>query len=62
MEEETITNELSTPHQMTLPMKKIRVNEIKNVTKVKSIPKRLQATIWSAEKSFRNFPKKAFDL
>jgi len=36
MEEETITNELNAPHQMTLPMKKIRINEAKNVIKHKS--------------------------
>ena len=30
MEEETITNELNAPHQMILPMKKIRINEAKN--------------------------------
>jgi len=34
-EEETITNELHAPHQMTLPMKKIQFNEVKNVLKHK---------------------------
>jgi hypothetical protein len=31
--EETIKNELNAPHQMTLSMKKIRLNEVKNVIK-----------------------------
>ena len=34
-EEETITNELYVPHQMTQPMKKIRINDVKNVLKHK---------------------------
>jgi len=38
MEEETITNELNVPHQMALPMKKIRINEVKNVTQRKIHP------------------------
>jgi hypothetical protein len=40
MEEETITNELHAPHQMTLPMKKIRINEVKNVIQRKINPKK----------------------
>jgi len=40
MEEETIMNELNAPHQMALPMKKIRINEIKNVIKRKMHPKK----------------------
>jgi hypothetical protein len=40
MEEETITNELNAPHQITLPMKKIRLNEVKNVIKHKIHPKK----------------------
>ena len=28
MEEEAITNELNAPHQMTLTMNKIRINEV----------------------------------
>jgi len=35
MEEETFKNELNVPHQMTLPMKKVRVNKVKNVIKHK---------------------------
>jgi len=38
MEEETITNELNVPHQMTLAMKKIRINEVKNVIQSKIHP------------------------
>jgi len=38
MEEETITNELNAPHQMTLPMKKIQNNEVKNVIRRKIHP------------------------
>jgi len=40
MEEETITNELNAPHQMALPMKKIRINEVKNVIKCEIHPKK----------------------
>jgi len=40
MEEETITNELNAPHQMALPTKKIRINEVKNVIKCKIHPKK----------------------
>ena len=38
MEEEIITNELNVPHQMALPMKKIRINEVKNVIQCKIHP------------------------
>jgi len=31
LEEETVTNELNVPHQITLPTKKIRINEFKHV-------------------------------
>jgi hypothetical protein len=31
MEEETFNNELNAVQQMGLPMKKIRINEVKNV-------------------------------
>jgi hypothetical protein len=40
MDEETIKNELNTPHQMTTPMKKIRINEVVNVIKYKIHPKK----------------------
>jgi len=39
MEEETINNDLNSPHQMTVPMKKIRINEVKNVIQYKINPK-----------------------
>jgi len=38
MEEETVTNELNVPHQMALPMKKIRINEVKIVIQRKIHP------------------------
>ena len=38
--EETIKNELNAPHQMALPMKKIRINEVINVIKYKIHPKK----------------------
>jgi len=44
MEEETINNDLNTPHQMVLPMNKILINEVKNVIQYKINPKRLRAT------------------
>jgi len=40
MEEETITNELNAPHQMILLMKKIQINEFKNVIKRKIHPQK----------------------
>jgi hypothetical protein len=40
MEEETIKDELNAPHQMPLPMKKIRINDVKNVIKHKIHPKK----------------------
>ena len=40
MDEETIKNELNAPHQIVLPMKKIRINEIINVIKYKIHPKK----------------------
>jgi len=40
----TINNDLNAPHQMALPMNKIRINEVKNVLNTKSIEKRLRAT------------------
>ena len=39
-EEETTMNELYVPHQMTIPTKKIRINEVKNVLKHKLHPKK----------------------
>ena len=58
-EEKTINNDLNTPHQMALPLKKIRINEVKNVIQHKISPKRLRATSWLPEKFLKNFPKKA---
>ena len=40
MEEETINNDLNAPHQMALPMKKIQINEAKNVIHYKINPKK----------------------
>jgi hypothetical protein len=40
MEEETIKNELNAPHQINLPMKKIRINEVTNVIKHKIHPQK----------------------
>jgi len=39
-EEETINNNLNVPHQIALPLKKIRINEVKNVIQYKIIPKK----------------------
>ena len=39
MEEETINNHLYTLHRLALPMKKIRINEVKNVIQYKINPK-----------------------
>ena len=45
MEEETVNNDFNAPHQMALPMKKIRINEVKNVIQYEINPKkRLRAT------------------
>jgi hypothetical protein len=40
MEEETMNDDLNAPHQMALPMKKIRINEVKNVIQYKIDPKK----------------------
>ena len=40
LEEETIKNALNAPHQKTLPMKKIRIDEVKNVIKHEIHPKK----------------------
>jgi hypothetical protein len=40
MVEESINNDLNAPHQMALPMKKIRINEVKNVIQYKINPKK----------------------
>ena len=34
MEEETMNNDLNAPRQMALPVKKIRINEVKNVIQI----------------------------
>jgi hypothetical protein len=39
-------------------MKKIQINEVKNVIQYKINPKRFRATTWSPEKSLKNVPKK----
>jgi len=58
MEEEIITNELNVPHQMALLMKKIRINEVKNVIQRKIHPTKAPGYDPITGKSFRNFPKK----
>jgi hypothetical protein len=40
MEEETINNDLNTPHHMAFPMKTIRFDEFKHVIQYKINPKR----------------------
>jgi hypothetical protein len=40
MEEETINNDLNAPCQMALPMKKIRINKVKNVIQYKINPRK----------------------
>ena len=40
MEEETINNDLNVPHQMASPMKKMRINEVENITQYKINPKK----------------------
>jgi hypothetical protein len=40
MGEETINSDLNDPHQMALPMNKIRINEVKNVIQYKINPKK----------------------
>jgi hypothetical protein len=40
MEEKTIKNDLNSPQQMALPMKKIRINEVKNSYNIKSTQKK----------------------
>jgi hypothetical protein len=44
MEEETINNNLNVPHQIALPMKKIRINEVKKSYNIKSTQKSLRST------------------
>jgi hypothetical protein len=39
-EEETVYNDLNAPHQMALPMKKICINDFKNVIQYKINPKK----------------------
>ena len=57
-EEENINNHLHTLHRMALPMKKIRINEVKKSYNIKSIQKSLRATTWSPEKYLKNFSRK----
>jgi len=38
-EEETINNDLNVPHQKSLPMKKMRINEVQNFIQYKINPK-----------------------
>ena len=40
MEEETINNDLNVSHQMALPVKRIRINEVKNIIQYKINPKK----------------------
>jgi hypothetical protein len=60
MAEETINNDLNAPHKMALPMKEIRINEVKHIYiyNIKLIQKSLRATTWSPEKFLKNFLKK----
>jgi hypothetical protein len=44
MEEETINNRVNFPHQMALPMRKIRIKRLKMPHYMKSIQKSLWAT------------------
>jgi hypothetical protein len=58
MEEETINNDLNAPHQMVLPMKKIRINEDKNVINTKSIQKKAPGYDLITGKILKELPKK----
>jgi hypothetical protein len=44
VKEDTINNDLNAPHQMDFQMKKIQINEVKNVIQYKINPKRFRAT------------------
>jgi hypothetical protein len=43
MEKETFHNDLNTPRQMALPMKNIRIKEVRNITQFKINPKKAPA-------------------
>ena len=60
-EEETITNELYVPHQMTLPREKIRINEVKNVLKHKIHPKKAPGYDLIAGKVLQELSQKALE-
>ena len=46
MEKQTINNDLNVPHQMALPIKKMRIKYVKNVINIKSTQQRLRAATW----------------
>jgi hypothetical protein len=58
MDEETIKNELNSPHQMALPMNKIRINEVKNVIKHKIHPKKARGYDLITGKIFQELSQK----
>jgi hypothetical protein len=59
MEEETINNDLNASHHMVLPVKKIRINEVKNTIQYKINPKKAPGYDLITGKIFlENFPKK----
>jgi hypothetical protein len=58
MEEETINNDLNSPHQLAVPMKKIRINEVKNVIKYKKKKKKCSGLrLDNRKNSLNTFPK-----
>jgi uncharacterized protein YcnI len=59
MDEETILHELNVPHQMDLPLKKIRIHEVEHVIHYKPTSKRPHSTTWSRENFSKNFLGKA---
>jgi hypothetical protein len=59
MEEETINNELNSPQQMALPMKKIRINDVKNVIQHEVNPKKSPGYDLITGKILKELPQKS---
>jgi hypothetical protein len=59
-EEETINNHLNSPHQMALPMRKILINEVKNIILYEISPKKTTSyDLITGKTCYKYFPERS---
>jgi hypothetical protein len=59
-EEETLLRDLNVPHQMALPLQKIRIHEVENIIQYKTHPSKAPGYDLIAGKILQELPKKVY--